>query len=79
MKQDILAYSTVEAKFVEAIGEVDQIFWLKKILVDLHIEPTESIKVYVDDKATIVISKNLLFHGRTNHFIIKFFFLREVE
>ena len=33
----------------------------------------------MDNQAAISISNNLLFHGRTKHFKIKFFVLREVQ
>ncbi|XP_049355210.1 uncharacterized protein LOC125819827 [Solanum verrucosum] len=78
-KQDIIAQSTVEAEFVAAAAAVNQALLLKKILVDLHMEPTGGIKVFVDNEEAIAISNNLVFHGRTKHFKIKFFYLREVQ
>ena len=78
-KQDIVAQSTAEAEFVKATTTVNQALWLKKILVDLLMEPTGSIKVFVDNEATKAISHNLAFHGRTKHFKVKFFFWREVQ
>ena len=42
-------------------------------------EQEESTKILVDNQATIAISHNLVFHGKTKHFNIKLFFLREVQ
>ncbi|KAF3613406.1 Fanconi-associated nuclease 1 -like protein, partial [Capsicum annuum] len=78
-KQDIVAQSTAETEFVAATAAVNQAFWLKKILIDLHMEPTGSIEVFVDNQAAIAISHNPVFHGKSKHFNIKFFFLREVQ
>jgi len=39
-------------------------------------EPT---KVLVDNQAAIAISNNSVFHGKTKHFNIKLYFLREVQ
>jgi len=39
-------------------------------------EPTE---ISVDDQAAIAISHNPGFHGKTKHFNIKLYFLREVQ
>ncbi|TYK12309.1 subtilisin-like protease SBT2.4 [Cucumis melo var. makuwa] len=40
---------------------------------------TESVKVFVDDQATLTISLNPVFHGRTKHFMIKYYVLREMQ
>jgi hypothetical protein len=39
-------------------------------------EPTE---ISVDNQAAIAISHNPVFHGKTKHFNIKLYFLREVQ
>ena len=56
-----------------------QAIWLRKIVSDLNIEQEESTKILVDNQATIAISHNPVFHGKTKHFNIKLFFLREVQ
>ena len=78
-KQHIVAQSTAEAEFVAAATIVNQALWVKKILIDLHMEPTGSIKVFVDNETAISISHNPVFHGRTKYFKIKVFLLREVQ
>ncbi|RDX79756.1 hypothetical protein CR513_39784, partial [Mucuna pruriens] len=50
------------------IATVNQAIWLIKILSDLHVEQT-----------TITISNNPIFHGKTRHFKMKLFFLREEQ
>jgi hypothetical protein len=40
---------------------------------------TESTKIFVDNQAAISIANDPVFHGRTKHFKIKFFYLREVQ
>ena len=74
-----MAQSTAEAEFVAATAAVNQALWLKKILIDLYMEPTGSIEVLVDNQAAIAISHNPVFHGKSKHFNIKFFLLREVQ
>jgi len=53
--------------------------WLRKILIDLNLEQEESTEILVDNQAAIAISQNPVFHGKTKHFNIKLFFLREVQ
>ncbi|KAF3658252.1 putative late blight resistance protein -like protein R1B-14-like [Capsicum annuum] len=52
---------------------------LKKIVVDLHMEPTGSIEVFMNNQEAIAIYHNPVFHGKSKHFKIKFFFLRDVQ
>ena len=49
------------------------------MLTDLHLEQDTTTEVMVDNQAAIVISKNPVFHGKTKHFNIKLFFLRDVQ
>jgi hypothetical protein len=78
-KQDIVAQSTAEAEFIAAAAAVNQALWLRKILVDLQMAQAEPTKVLVDNQAAIAISNNSVFHGKTKHFNIKLYFLREVQ
>jgi hypothetical protein len=78
-KQEIVAQSTVEAEFVAATAAVNQALWLRKILSDLNLEQKESTEILVDNQAAISISNNPVFQGKTKHFNIKLFFLREVQ
>lgn len=78
-KQEVVAQSTAEAEFIAATAAVNQALWLRKILFDLHLEQASSTAVMVDNQAAIAISNNPVFHGKTKHFNIKLFFLREVK
>ncbi|KAH9793969.1 Integrase catalytic domain-containing protein [Citrus sinensis] len=78
-KQEIVAQSTAEAEFVAATAAVNQALWLRKILIVLNLEQEESTEILVDNQAAITISQNPVFHGKTKHFNIKLFFLREVQ
>jgi hypothetical protein len=78
-KQEIVAQSTAEAEFIAATAAVNQALWLKKILSDLSMEEREPTEISVDNQAAIAISHNPVFHGKTKHFNIKLYFLREVQ
>lgn len=78
-KQETVAQFTAEAEFIAATAAVNQALWLRKILMDLNLEQKESTKIFVDNQAAISISHNPVFHGKTKHFNIKLFFLREVQ
>ena len=42
-------------------------------------EQNKGIELFLDNQAAIAISHNPIFHGKTKHFNIKLFFLREVQ
>lgn len=75
-KQEVVAQSTAEAEFVAA---VNQAIWLRNVLADLGLKQDEGTKVSIDNQAAISISHNPVFHGKTKHFNIKLFYLREVQ
>ena len=74
-----VAQSTIEAEFIAATAAVNQALWLQKLLRDLHMEGEEATEISVDNQAVIAISHNPVFHGKTKHFNIKLYFLREVQ
>lgn len=78
-KQETVAQSTAEVEFIAATATVNQALWLRKILLDLDLEQKKSTEILVDNQAAIAISHNPVFHGKTKHFNIKLFFLREVQ
>lgn len=61
-----IAQSTTEAEFVAAIAAVNQVLWLKKILVDLHMNQTKGTEVFVDKQFAIAIPHNLYFMVKVN-------------
>lgn len=75
----MVAQSTAKAEFVAATFAVNQVLWLRKIMIDLQLEQEESTKILVNNQAAIAISPNPIFYGKSKHFNIKFYFLREVQ
>jgi len=48
-------------------------------MTDLHMEQQDNTQIFVDNQAAISISNNPMFHGKTKHFKIKLYFLREAH
>ena len=74
-----MAQSTAEAEYIAAAAAANQTLWIRKLLTDLNMEQIGSIQVFVDSQVAISIASNLVFHGRTKHLKIKFYFLREIQ
>ena len=67
-----------EAKYVVGAA-VNQASWLRKLLSDLDMKQEGSTHVFVDNQATISITNDPIFQGKSKHFRIKLYFLREVK
>lgn len=76
-KQESVAKSSVEAKYVAAIRARSQAIWLKRILEDMGECQQGSTTILYDNKQMITIMENHVFHSRTKHISIKYYFLRE--
>ncbi|KAG8488558.1 hypothetical protein CXB51_016286 [Gossypium anomalum] len=77
-KQQTVAQSTAEAKYIAAAAAINQAIWLRELLCDLNEEQVEATEIRVDNQSAVAIAKNPVFHGKTKHFKIKFHFVREV-
>ena len=73
-----MAQSTTKVEYIAAAA-ANQGLWIRKLLTDLNMEQTGSTQVFVNNQATISIASSPVFHGRTKHFKIKFYFLREIQ
>ncbi|XP_074379364.1 retrovirus-related Pol polyprotein from transposon TNT 1-94 isoform X2 [Apium graveolens] len=78
-KQEITAQSTAEAEFIAAVAAANQALWLRKLMMDLHMNQQEGTIIFVDNQSAISIADKPVFHDKTKHFKIKFYFLREVQ
>ncbi|RVW91832.1 Copia protein [Vitis vinifera] len=78
-KQDVIAQSTAKAEYVAANATINQAIWIRKILADLHMKQNEPTQIHVDNQAAIAISNDSVFHGKTKHFKIKLYHLREEQ
>ena len=78
-KQDVIAQSIAEVEYVAANATINQAIWIKKILADLHMKQNEPTQIHVNNQVAIAISNDLVFHGKTKHFKIKLYHLREEQ
>ncbi|KAB2077313.1 hypothetical protein ES319_A06G092600v1 [Gossypium barbadense] len=76
-KQQTIALSTCEAEYMAIATCTCQAIWLKNILGELSIIQEGPITIYVDNKSTISIAKNLVSHSRNKHIDTKYHFIRE--
>nr|GEV77256.1 ribonuclease H-like domain, reverse transcriptase, RNA-dependent DNA polymerase [Tanacetum cinerariifolium] len=72
-KQATIALSSYESEFIAAT----QALWLKTLLSKLTHSEEDKVTIKVDNKSTIELMKNPVFHGRSKHIDTKYHFIRE--
>nr|GEX60086.1 zinc finger, CCHC-type [Tanacetum cinerariifolium] len=76
-KQTTVALSSCESEFIVATTATTQALWLKRLLSKLTQSQEEKVIIQVDNKSTIALMKNPVFHGRSKHIDTKYHFIRE--
>ncbi|XP_074336606.1 secreted RxLR effector protein 161-like [Apium graveolens] len=76
-KQRCVALSTCEAEFMAATAGACQGIWLQKLLSRITDVVPGPVTLYIDNKSTIDLAKNLVFHGRSKHIDVRYHFIRE--
>ena len=76
-KQSCVALSTAEAEYMALASATQEAVWLRKLATDLHLDTKGPMLIYEDNQATIVMSKDPQYHGRSKHIDIKFHYVRD--
>jgi hypothetical protein len=76
-KQRVVSISSCEAEYVAATTAACQGIWLARLLGEIKVEDARSVVLNVDNKSTISLSKNPVFHDRSKHIEIRYHFIRE--
>uniref|UniRef100_A0A251TCA0 Putative copia protein n=1 Tax=Helianthus annuus TaxID=4232 RepID=A0A251TCA0_HELAN len=77
-KQKVVALSSTEAEYIALSLAGCQALWLKGILNELHEEVNGPVIIHCDNKSTICLAKDPMFHGKSKHIRIKYHFIRDL-
>lgn len=69
-KQKIIVQSCAEGEYISTDLATQQAIWLKRILEDFC-EKKDILTIHCDNKSTIAMDNNLVYHERTKHITIK--------
>ncbi|GKV51031.1 hypothetical protein SLEP1_g57708 [Rubroshorea leprosula] len=75
-KQECTALPSSEAEYVAATSTACQAIWMRRIMKDLQQVQEKATKIFCDNKATILMTKNPMFHGRTKHIELRHHFIQ---
>ena len=76
-KQKTVDLSSCEAKYVAATAAACQGMWLNRLNSELSGIDETMVKLLVDNKLAIVLTKNLVQHSRTKHIDTRHHFIRQ--
>ncbi|GJW79633.1 putative ribonuclease H-like domain-containing protein [Tanacetum coccineum] len=75
-KQNVVANSTTEAKYVAVASCCGQVLWIQNQMLDYRYNFMNT-KIFIDNESTICIVKNPVFHSKTKHIEIRHHFIRD--
>ena len=76
-KQKVVALSSCEIEYITTSTAATQRVWLARLMEELIEREGDPPMLYVDNKATISLIKNLVLHNWSKHIEIKFNYIRE--
>jgi hypothetical protein len=77
--QTIVSLSSTEAEYIALAACVQEVLYLKYMLVELTMPQRHPIVIHEDNQSTIKLVKNPEGHGRTKLIDIKHFFVQEAQ
>jgi hypothetical protein len=76
-KQQVIALSTVEAKYIAQAHTMKEALWLCSFVSEIRNEPVRAITINSDNEGAIALLKDNKFHSRTKHIDVRYHFIRE--
>ena len=76
-KQRVVALSSCEGEYIASANAACQGIWLSRLLGGLLSIQTPKVKLLVDNKSAIALSKNPVHHDRSKHIDTRYHFIRE--
>ena len=76
-KQKSVALSSAKSRYMADSQASCEALWLRKLLVDLFDQELRPMVIYCDNQRCIQLSKNPVFHDRSKHIEIKYYFIHD--
>ena len=76
-KQTTVALSTAEAEYIALCSATQETVWLRRLLMDLNLNPCNATTLMEDNQSAIAIARNPVAHTRTKHIDIRYHYVRE--
>jgi hypothetical protein len=76
-KHKSVAPSTLEAEYIATCETCTKAIWLRKLIFDLFDQVSDSTIIHYDNHSCIRLSEHPVFHERSKHIEIKYYFIRD--
>ncbi|KAM3271852.1 hypothetical protein ACQJBY_042201 [Aegilops geniculata] len=76
-KQKIVALSSCKAEYIAGATAATQDVWLSRLLAEMLGEKVQKVKLKIDNKLAIELSKNPVHHERSKHIDLRYHYIRE--
>jgi hypothetical protein len=77
LKHKVVAFSSCEAEYIATTIAGTQALWLSRMLAELLSRKVDVVELKVDNKSTLALAKNPVFHERSKHIHIKYNFSKD--
>ena len=77
-RQSCVALSTTESEFISAADGTKEAIWLRRLHVELG-GNDQPVKLNCDNQGAIALVRNPVFHQRTKHMDVRYFFVRDAQ
>ncbi|CAF4883114.1 unnamed protein product [Pieris macdunnoughi] len=77
-KQKCVATSTCEAEYISLNLAIKEAVYLNSLMKEIGLRDFGNIVLYCDNQGALFLSEDPVFHARTKHFDIQYYFIRSV-
>nr|GFA55618.1 hypothetical protein [Tanacetum cinerariifolium] len=76
-KQSLVSRSSAEAEYKAMASTVSEVLWVRWLLGELRVDTSSPTPLFCDNQAARHIANNPVFHERTKHVEMDYYFVRE--
>ena len=76
-KQSNVSLSTAEAEYIAACFDICEAIWLRKLMLGLFNLELDTTVILCDNQSCIKMTENPVFHDRSKHIEIRYFYIRD--
>ena len=77
-KHSIVSLSTAEAEYIATCSASCEAIWLQKLMSGLFDMDLDTTMIICDNQSRIKMTNNLVFHDKSKHIEIRYFYIRDM-